>query len=57
MEDGTWSQAQKIEDISYGVCPQVSADNKYLFFMGMLNSEIKIMWMDAKIIEELRPKE
>jgi len=57
MEDGTWGHAQKIENINYGVCPQVSADNKYFFFMGMLNVEIKIMWTDAKIIEDLRPKE
>ena len=56
MEDGTWSQAQKIKNIDYGVCPQVTADNKYFFFIGMHNGEVKPMWMDANFIEELKLK-
>jgi len=36
------------------LCPIVSPDGKYLFFM---NANDGIMWVDAKFIEELRPKE
>lgn len=55
--DGNWNQAKKIEKIKWGVCPQVSFDNKYIFFMSLIDGQIRIMWADVTIIEELKPNE
>ncbi len=55
-EEGNWKKARKIEKIDYGLCPQVSIDQKYFFFMGMIDEKIKIMWAEAKIIEDLKPE-
>lgn len=55
-EDGDWSSAIEIEEIKYGLCPQVSLDGKYFFFMSWYNGNCVIMWVSAKIIEDLRPK-
>lgn len=52
--DGSWGEkinlSKKMGFTRPGqLCPIVSPDGKYLFFMNF--------WQDAKIIEELRPKE
>jgi hypothetical protein len=61
--DGTWTEAinmgKKINTNKAGEnCPQVSPDGKYFFF-NRYNPDIKkgdMYWMDAKIIEELKPR-
>jgi hypothetical protein len=60
LADGSWSQAHKsailnTEDSDW--CPAVSPDGKYLFFTRKRTGKGDIYWVDAKIIEELRPKE
>ncbi len=51
-EDGTWTKIKEMGIIP-NMCPSVSPDGKYLFFARHGN----IFWVDAKIIENLRPKE
>ena len=57
MEDGTWSEAYDLGsklNLPVGkMLATISQDNKYLFFCNRGD----IYWVDAKIIEELRPKE
>lgn len=50
-KDGTRTNAKKMGIIP-NMCPSVSPDGKYLFFARHGN----IVWVDAKIIEILKPK-
>ena len=44
--------------LSYDLCPKVSPNDKFLFFISRRNGpDFRIYWADAKIIKELRPKE
>ena len=56
-EDGTWGEAinlgSRINTPGYDAIPYVSPDGKYLFY----NAKGDIWWVDAKIIEELKPSE
>ena len=61
--DGSWSEALNMgKEINTGAgenCPQVSPDGKYFFF-NRYNPDLKMgnmYWMDAKIIENLKPEE
>jgi hypothetical protein len=51
-EDGTWTEpvALDLGDASYPVCPYVSPDGKYLFFL----SRAKVYWVDAQVIDAAR---
>ncbi len=55
-EDGSWMEpinmGPEINSKQFALCPAVTPDGKYIFFIGSGD----IYWMDAKIIEELRPK-
>jgi len=54
--EGTWMNpkngGQKINSISQGLCPVITADGKYMFFIGQGD----IYWVEAAFIDELRPK-
>jgi Tol biopolymer transport system component len=52
-KDGIWGLPKEIEQIKYCLCPQVSPDGKYFFFMSWYNGECVIYWVSASIIEEL----
>ena len=55
-EDGSWGQAINLGDnvnTGHNICASLSPDGKYLFYFA--NKDI--YWVDAKIIEELKPKE
>ena len=62
-KDGTWTKAVNIgptfnEGHIITRFPKLSPDGKYLFFSKLVNPRNdKIYWVDAKIIEELKPKE
>ncbi len=64
-EDGSWTKAKNmgktINSGAWEYCPMLSPDGKYLFFSRFFSSNkienSDIYWVDAKIIEELRPKE
>lgn len=55
-KDGSWMEpikmGEKINAIDVALCPAVTPDGKYLFFVGAGD----IYWMDARIIEDLKPQ-
>jgi len=55
-EDGSWNKpvdlGDSISSLGGGLCPAVTPDGKYMFFIG--NGDI--YWVSAGFIEELRPK-
>ena len=64
QQDGSWGAAinlgNKINTDAWDAGASVTPDGKYLFFnrnMGSDNYEnVDIFWVDAQIIETLRPK-
>jgi len=60
-KDGGWTQAKnmgpRVNSFSGEICPVVSPDGKYFFFTSRRRGKADIFWMDAKIIEELKPEE
>ncbi len=60
-EDGTWTKAKNMCDTINTPAREsssiVSPDGKYLFFMSRRNGIGEFFWVDAKILEELKPKE
>jgi Tol biopolymer transport system component len=59
--DGSWTKAVNMGEIinseGYEVTPSVSSDGKFFFFESDKAGSMDIYWVDAKIIEELKPKE
>jgi WD40 repeat protein len=57
-EKGDWAEAKDLNEWHgiKGICPIVSKDEKYLFFLDYVNSFTQPFWTDAKFIEELRQK-
>lgn len=59
QSDGTWSKAKNMgetintEHTEY--CPALSPDGKYFFFTSGRTGNGDIYWVDAKIIDEMRP--
>jgi len=59
-EDGSWTEAKPMKELLGAFiswCQGISPDGQYLFFAGHKNGVWDIYWMDAKIIEDLKPKE
>jgi Tol biopolymer transport system component len=60
--NGTWTEAKnmgrQINRDMHELCPNVTADGRYLFFNRNYGEkgELRVFWVDAKIIEELKPK-
>jgi Tol biopolymer transport system component len=55
-KDGTWTEAQILnKDWKLSGLPAVTADGKYLFFIGDCGSSLTC-WVDASFIEDLRKK-
>lgn len=55
-EDGTWSDPRGIGLPLEAGLPLVTPDGKFLFFTGGERGKSDIYWVDAKIIEELKPR-
>ncbi len=53
-KDGEWGEPVFVPGVFEGLCPIVSPDGKYLFY---LSSPQSVSWMSANFIEVLRPKE
>ncbi|MDF2177371.1 hypothetical protein P2G88_03815 [Aliiglaciecola sp. CAU 1673] len=61
--DGAWGPAinmgDKVNTAAYEAGPKVTPDGKYLFFVRNMGSDkfedVDIFWVDAQIIETLRP--
>lgn len=60
-KDGSWMEPKNLGNTinteEYENLPIVSPDGKYLFFRSYRNGNNDIYWVDAKIIEDLKPKE
>jgi len=58
-EDGTWTEPIHMGDAINSVKaenrPYVSPDGKYFFYTSTIRGNRDIYWVDAKIIEDLRP--
>jgi D-alanyl-D-alanine carboxypeptidase len=58
--DGRWTPAQNmgagINSPSLEYCPKVSPDGRFLFFSSGRSGRGDVYWVDAKIIEQLRPE-
>ena len=56
-DEGSWmspiDMGPKINSIEYALCPVVTPDGKYMFFIGRGD----IYWVDAKIIDKLKLNE
>ncbi len=59
--DGTWTPAMNmgpgINSFARDYCPSVSPDGQYFFFSSRRYGTEDIFWVDAKIVENLKPKE
>jgi len=59
-DDGTWTEpvnmGEGINTSAYDWVPNVTLDGKYFFFNSTRSGSWDIYWVDAKIIEELKPK-
>jgi len=59
--DGTWSNpinmGENVNSPEYEIRPYVTPDGKYLFFTSNRSKKGRIWWVDANIIEDLKPKE
>lgn len=54
--DGKWTEPINLND-KYGIkgiCPIVTKDGKYLFYLDWVSSRSQPFWVEAKFIEELR---
>lgn len=61
QQDGSWGGAinlgDKINTDAWEASASVTPDSKYLFFHRMISpGNVDIFWVDAKIIENLKPK-
>jgi Tol biopolymer transport system component len=55
--DGTWTSPINLgKDFCDAGCPSVTLDGKYFFFASDRTGICNIYWVDAKIIEELKPE-
>jgi ankyrin repeat protein len=58
-KDGSWTQAinmgPKINSFARDYCPSVTPNGKYFFFCSRKYGTEDIFWVDAKVIEELKP--
>lgn len=65
QKDGTWGNGinlgDKINTDAWEASPSITPDGKYLFFSRNVGSDdyenVDVFWVDAKIIETLRPKQ
>jgi Tol biopolymer transport system component len=57
--DGSWGEALRfgapINTSRHDQCPWVSNDGKYLFFASFRGGRSQVYWVDARVIEEMRP--
>ena len=59
-KDGSWSEAVNLAPLNTAEadwCATVSPDGQYLFFTRNITGKGDIYWVDAGIIEEMRPQE
>ena len=56
--DGSWAEPVNMEAVNspgYDFCAMLSPDGRYLFLTSSVDRENDVFWVDARVIEELRP--
>lgn len=60
-KDGSWCEAinmgASVNSPAGELCPIVTPDGKYLFFLSTRYGDNNAFWVDASVIEELKPKD
>jgi Tol biopolymer transport system component len=60
-EDGSWTEARCLGDklplYNRARFPGLSPDSKYLFFCAHKDGSPNIYWVDARVLDELKPNE
>lgn len=59
QKDGSWTQLKnlgELNNIGHPNTPEISPNGKYLFFSNWINGSDDFYWVDAKIIEALKPR-
>jgi hypothetical protein len=52
-EDGTWTDAKSLgKAFERAICPYVSPDGKYLFYLVMGRGYNDVYWVDARVLKE-----
>ncbi len=56
---GTWSTAvdlgREVNSDGHDICPIISPDGNYLFFLSNREGESGVYWVDIEVVERLRP--
>ncbi len=55
-KEGNWTEPVNLND-NYGIkgiCPMITKDGKYLFYLDWVNSRSQPFWVNAEFIDELR---
>ena len=59
--DGTWTRAKnmgpKVNSEYAEICPSVSLDGKYIFCTSRRRGKADIYWVDARVIDQLKPEQ
>jgi len=55
-KDGSWGEPRAVDLGGQAGLPLVTPDGKFLFFTGGERGKSDLYWVDAKILDELRPK-
>ena len=56
--DDSWAEPINMDTVNspgYDFCAMLSPDGRYLFFTSSVDRENDVFWIDARVIEELRP--
>ena len=56
-EDGSWTgpvNMQSINTDTHELCPNVTRDGRFLFFMSFRSGESKPYWVSAEVIDQYR---
>lgn len=60
MADNTWSDpihlGDKINSPAHDMCPVVSPDGQFLFFISRRRGDFDVFWVSTTFLEELRPE-
>jgi hypothetical protein len=59
-QDGSWTSAvdlgTDVNSDGHDLCPMVSPDGKYLFYLSTREGESGVYWVDVEVVERLRPR-
>jgi hypothetical protein len=61
LDDGAWSDPAPLTlpgvPLDDAVCPTVTPDGRFLFFLILNRDERQVYWVDAAVIHDLDPRD